>query len=603
MPEKKILRTVILSDALPYEGTGTFFHYGHVSAKVDGWVFCDVREIIGLHEDQWISELDTWHRKLNSRAIELAKWWYLLPASRLMLWTASSFSLKSLFFTLAVIDWLNRSPLGNVWIVGATNAVAEYLAEWGGSGKLIRIVDRREAPQRRGERWPFIERLKFWPRIVKQLGFIISSVAFRKRARVGSATVIVNSLVLNPALLRTKGDHFFGHMLDSLEGLSEQKMLWIYHDMAVDKKTRSELSAIRKRAHFIMDFFRWTDLFFALRTALGMRKALKSLVVDPLPFRSGELVTPGFSVNFVNTEAVQAIPLFELVLYRLWGRILKEVGASSLIYPYEEKPMERAILFAVRDFAPQTRTVGFAHAAYSKGHLYLRRANYGEPPRPNFVAATGEIALQNFLKAGVPVGQIVVTGSPRHSYAVSARRSNDSNLRKKILLLTGHGFELKIFADMLENERLMFEKYDLAIRRYPYAWVAEQDAAEAKMRSAGILYRSLSGDLSSQIDESDIVLFESTSAGMEAILRGKMAIRLNLSDVFSTSHFYGARVEKEVIKYCRDVKDLKNQLKYIESLTKDQYTAAVCRQRELVEELYSPVKNAVVTALLTRTAF
>ncbi len=595
------LRRIVLSDELPREGSGILIHYEHELAKVEGWTPCDVREIVSRNEDRWLSEIDSWHRNLSERAIKLTRWWPLLPGSRLILWPSTTpFGLKPILFALAVIELCNRRPTEITWIVGVPDEVAAYLIEWATQKKLVRI-ECKPTPTTanwRGHRIPDV--FTFWVKLIKQIAFITIGVAFRKRAQVETAAVIVNSLALNPRLIRAKGDHFFGHMMDRIEGLSDKHMIWLYADtVRVDKKTRSELTAIKRRAHFISDYFQWRDLWFALRTALGIRKSLKPLLTSSHPLRAGELATPSFPVNFLISLVVWCAPLFELVLYRQWSRILKRSGADTVVYPYEEKPMERAMLLAVRDFAPDVRTIGFAHAAYSKGHLYLRRGGHGEPPRPNFVAVTGEIARKLFVKVGVPSGEIVVIGSPRYCDVSRTESPIESKPRKQILLLIGYGFELRIFAAMVENKPDLFRNYDLVIRRYPYAWFDDQDAAEARMRAAGIVYRCENGDLAMQIDESDVVLFESTSAGMEASLRGRLVIRLNLSSIVSTNHFYGDCNHDEII-FCRDADELKNQLEYISSLTPSQYVMNVQRQRTLVAGLYSPVDQAVVSNWLMK---
>lgn len=118
-----------------------------------------------------------------------------------------------------------------------------------------------------------------------------------------------------------------------------------------------------------------------------------------------------------------------------------------------------------------------------------------------------------------------------------------------------------------------------------------------RLRTAGVVYQNGTGDLMRQIDESDIVLFESTSAAMEASLRGKLILRLNLSDIISTNHFYGS-YSQDSIKYCRDAGELKEQLDHIASLTPDQYAMAVEGQRRLVANLYSPIDYSKLSTLL-----
>lgn len=592
------LRPIVLSNAPPCVGSGSLLHYEHQHLTVAGWTFVDVRKIVGLNEDQWFSAIETWHRDLSERATCLSKWWPLLPGARLVLWrSVTTFELKPVLFALAVIEFCRCQPNGAVWIVGAPDEVMEYLREWADLRKSA-LIRRTETQVTRWSGNRSLAILHFWGQLARQFASIARHCAFRKRVQIKAAKVIVNSLVLNPELLRTKGDHFFGHMIDRVDGLTDQNTIWIYLDARLaDRKTRSEMAAIKRRAYFMPDFFRWSDLFFALQTACNIRRALKPLYASCAPLQAGELTSPSFSANFLSSLVMQSPPLFELVLYKQWERILEESGAETIVYPYEEKPLEHAMLLAVKARTPKVRTIGFAHAAYSKGHLYLRRGRRGEPPRPDIVAVTGAIARGLFEKVGVPSEQIVVIGSPRSYRAKSCKRSIESECRTRILLLVGYGFELGVFASMVADRPEIFAGYDLVIRRYPYAWKDQQDAAEIRLRTAGVIYRNETGDLLRQIDESDIVLFESTSAAMEASLRGKLILRLNLSDIVSTNHFYGI-CSQDGIKYCRDADELKEQLDHIASLTPDQYAKVVEGQRRLVADLYSPIDYSQLSAML-----
>ena len=284
------------------------------------------------------------------------------------------------------------------------------------------------------------------------------------------------------------------------------------------------------------------------------------------------------------------------MIYKQFLRVLKTSNAEKLIYPYEEKPIERAMLLAVQDSKLPVETIAFAHAAYSKGHMYLKRASIGDPPHPNIIAVSGEAYKDRFIKAGVPQEQVVITGSPRYYQNTNAIQENKKRYNK-ILLICGLGFELRIVAAYLEKNKNILADYEFSVRRCPHSWVKEQDNAEKKLQDAGIKYTCENGDLFEQISNSDIVLFESTSAGMEAVLRGKIVIRLKLYDVISTQHFSGQSGKKE-IKYCNSLEELKLELDEIIFLSPEQYKAKNLRQSELVKHLYSPVDPVTMNNLI-----
>ncbi len=592
---------ISFSDEIPCDGAGTLIHYDYEPIIAEGWLNCDVREIVHLYEDFWLSEIDNWHRELSEKAVGLTRWWWITPGSRLILWkTNSAFSLKPVLFTLAIIKLCEHRPSERIWIVGAPDEVVVYLSDFAIQKNTIQIEDFRPKNLNSNIAYKLSNFLKPWLKLARWLAFSLFHSLFSfKIKRIKPARLIVDSLVLDANLIKTIGDHFFGHLLDNIPGLASEDVIWKYEDHSVNfPDLKEKLIDVGRRANFKTNLFCWTDIWFALSTSFSVNRALTKLVDAPPVLRIGDIVISSFSHYFISNLVIGNFPLSELILYKQCSKLILESGASAIIYPYEEKPTERAILLAVQDNAPQLKTIAFAHAAYSKGHLYIRRGKRGEPPRPDILAVTGSMARDQFQRFGVSLEEIIVIGSPRY-HTVPLYKHSRPKLRKQILFICGLGFEMRIFATLLVANPGLLDGYDLVIRRSYHSWVEEQDAAEDRMRAAGVVYRCESGDLAAQIDDSDIVLFEATTAGFEAVLRGKLAIRLNLSDIITTCHFNGCD-GSDVIKYCQNLKELKSELDRTALLTPVQYGIALQRQRKLVERLYSPIDQAALAVLFEK---
>ena len=582
----------------PREGGGILLHYEHEPVSVEGWATHDIRKIINLHEDEWLLAIESWHRDLSEYAEKLTQWWWLIPGSRLILWESSiPFSLKPILFALAVIDLCNQQGKGVVWIVGAPDELVGYLNEWLDNDKIVHIDTKVKEKKTNQQNKNTFKVTRFYLRMLKWLVFFFMRVPFRRRKHIAASSVIVNSTILDCDLIDTVGDHFFGHMLDEINDLPKEQVAWLYNDLAIDKiKAKSKLTGIGRRANFISDYFHWSDLWFALRESIKIKRVMQKLFTNSPQLCIGEIKSSKFSSYFISNLVIDNIPIFDLIFYSQIRRIIAESGARVLIYPYEEKTIERAMIMAAQEH--HIKTIGFAHAAYSKGHLYIRWDKKGEPPRPDYIAVTGEIARKRFEDAGVPSQKIIVTGSPRYHTNVSDIGSMNLKQRKKILFIVGLGFEMRIFSAMISKNPNILTKYDLHIRRSYHSWFEEQNKAEKRMQRAGVEYSCENGELVTQIDESDIVLYEATSAGLEAVLRGKLAIRLNLSETISTNHFLDMSTEQH-IKYCQNLEEFVLQLDDIFSLTVEQYAAAAQQQRELAERLFSPIDKIAIGNLLS----
>jgi len=597
--ERKIKSRIIFSDELPDEGSGTLIHYDHESILRDGWVTYDVRETVSLYEDEWLSAIGLWHRKLSENASKLTPWWWLNSGSRLVVWGSEvTFSLKPILFALAIIKLSSNSSSSSIWIVGAPDELIEYITEWINKENFFEVENKLQNTNTNVSNSWLLSSVFFYYKLIKQVIYFIMRTGFHRKKQIGTASVIVNSTVLDSNLIDTIGDHYFGRMLDGIKGVINTDVVWLYNDVVIDKiKTVSKLTALDKRALFVSDSFCWSDVWFALRNALKLHNCLKDLSINPPSLLIDGIEFKKFSIDYMNNFVLQYISFFEFIIYRQTKRILSETKASVLIYPYEEKTIERAMLMAAKEIPHYVKTIGFAHAAYSKGHMYIKQDSMGEPPRPEFIAVTGDMSRKRFENAGVLRSKLIITGSPRYHSRVNEYKNNLVSRRKKLLFIVGLGFEMRIFSEIICSSPSILDEYELYIRRSYHSWFKEQDAAEERMQAAGIAYTCVNGDLATQIDKSDIVVFESTSAGLESSLRGKLVIRLNLSDIIKTKHFIGKSFDKDV-KYCHNAKDFMKELKRLSSLSHDELNEIANQQRELARSVFSPIDESAIENLI-----
>ena len=245
---------------------------------------------------------------------------------------------------------------------------------------------------------------------------------------------------------------------------------------------------------------------------------------------------------------------------------------STLIYAYEEKGSERAILDAISKQENKIKTVGFAHAVHSTGHLYMRRRKEGyfNSPKPDIIAVTGQNALKWCVDcANIPSQQIEVIGSPRFTTPVTIKSAEKERYNcLNVLMISALDFELPMLVNFIEEDRSLFDKCKLWIRRYPFSWVNEQNTAISEIKKYIKNIKTETAPLYNQIDWSDVVIFNSTSAGIEAMLRGRYTINVDLHDLLKTDPLINKGDLSKVIR-CSTPKDLKRILHGVRTIKKE----------------------------------
>ena len=405
---------IIFSSDLPVEGSGILLHYNHFQVKVDGWETVDAREVIIENEEKWLSEIDTWHRSLIEDLREISKWWPLFSVSRLVLWKAEDdFSLKPILFATSIAELIESEKPSVIRILEPSNELIQYVCEWGKANENISITNKQSSTLK--VFLLFKSKVLIGFRFVKIILKMLWIKSFGKNKKIKPATIIVNSNMIDPGFISKIGDHYFGYMIDELNISSNKDIAWIYNDVFFDRQSaEKELRKIERTAYFISDLIEWKDLLFSLIECSKSIFNIKKVLQNSRDLHVGNLFSGIFSRAFISTHIYKRTPFIEFMLYSTFKRILKQSGADFIIYPYEERPVEHAILMAASDCKSNIKTRGFAHGAYSLGHLYIRRKELGNPLYPDMIAVTGPLVKKRFVDLGVPSNEIVVVGTPRY---------------------------------------------------------------------------------------------------------------------------------------------------------------------------------------------
>ncbi len=125
------------------------------------------------------------------------------------------------------------------------------------------------------------------------------------------------------------------------------------------------------------------------------------------------------------------------------------------------------------------------------------------------------------------------------------------------------------------------------IRRYPYGWYQVQDNAISRLEKLGITIRVEAGPIKEQFGRAHAVAFCSSSAGFEAMLAGRISIRLNLNEVLDLDPMVGRGDGSSIFK-ADNILELKRALDEIASLDTSAYANLAERQRRYAIGIYSP---------------
>lgn len=589
---------LIFSDDLPKGGGGVLFDYMCETFSINGWTCVDARETVLRNEDQWLKSIKEWHNEVSNYFGEDDKYWWLSQASRIVVWKIYDiFSLKPLLFSLAIVESIEKTN-ADVWIKGANKEAISYIMEWANRSGCFEVENQvtQQKISQEVARYvvniltPLINYLRDFLRVCKDKFFAV-------RVEVSKNRVMVSSMVLNPDVAKYAGDHYFGKMLDN-PIINQSDLMWVYGDGGSNSAAkRRVLKSQNKNFIFTNNYSSWCDVFCSAITAFKINLRFRNKIDQaPILYINGKK-QESFSANFYTKLIKNQFPIDGVYRYKQYKKIIKKVNPEIIIYPYEEHISERSTLLASNEIDCEIKNYGFAHAAYSKGHLFLGGLSMSNSPKPNAILVTGETARKLFMGNGALKDNLIVLGSPRFKLSEQLQSGDRNNRKLKILLICGFGFEFLLFSKMIVRNKDFISNYELEVRRSFHSWKSEQDEAEYILKMNRISYTCRGGDLNSQILDSDIVLFEHTTAGLEASLLGRVVIRLSLSEIIPTTLF-GDDELKSPIKYCNDLESLAHEIHSYENMDDSRRKYLIKAQQEVVRKLISPIDSNALRQIL-----
>lgn len=577
-----------LADSGMTNGEGAYIEYHYSGIRDGSWIRLDAGAVIKANQQAWLKSIEDWHRELCIWGSKKSKYWWLNNASRLTVWVP--FDLRPLLYARAVLEMCATQEYSRIYLFEMPKEVIAYLIEWEGNGFAnYKLVGAQKNTKHKVSVMSVLARTSL--QLAKLILVWIASIRpVSRNAR--SVDLLVYSSPLASQTVASQGDHYFGRVLDGVNS-SRIKLEWLYEsrgfsDLGVIKKALHDTG---REFHFALGQLKIQDVFMVIIGVMRELAKLKSIANNMPIITIGAMPCVGFSANFARHVIFTIPPVWEIALLYAFRRYLKIVKPKSVIYPYEEKGGERALILACEATTPKVLTIAFAHAVHGRGHLYVHNSQEGLRPTPCYLAVTG-IAAKDWFSSwgGVPIDRIRVVGSPRYiADGGLPPEPQHCGEQRRLLFLCGIGHEISRLVNFATTTPDVFAHSILRIRKYPYSWQEQQDEDISKLKKCGIQVLVEKQDLDKEIAWADVVLFTTTSASLAAMHRNKPCIRI-VDDVLDTSPLAG-RDQDTVVPNCRSAEDLRNHLDRLFSLNKSEYRLVVEAQRSLAVDIFSKWDN------------
>jgi hypothetical protein len=225
-----------------------------------------------------------------------------------------------------------------------------------------------------------------------------------------------------------------------------------------------------------------------------------------------------FWINYQNKNSFINFYLVNLTYNYFKNFKLKD---KLLIYPYEEKPFERALNYK-KKYNEIKKIFAYIINPRDKLALYLNSYSSLHIPRSKKYLFPGRLLAKKFIKKGrknLINFDTSIVGSPKNqNYKISLKKKNT------FLILISHRDEFPIIFDWLQDN-FKNSNYKFLFRMYPGTDMKNFEINFDKLKNFEI---SKNKSLVEDCMQSKYAIFSNTSAGIEAVNLGLVSLWVDL---------------------------------------------------------------------------
>jgi len=283
-----------------------------------------------------------------------------------------------------------------------------------------------------------------------------------------------------------------------------------------------------------------------------------------------------------------------LLVYRAIQRFLAKSTAKKIVYPFENKSLEKMILMGVGQSSVSPKTIGYQHASITPRHLnfIFESGEADDTPLPNKIVTFGELTKQYLTGSGnYPNGLISGACALRQKwgkpYARNLKKIKSVNL---LLVLSSSKVELlrsvKYFQEVLQ----LNDNIKLGVRPH-ISFGMELLSPDLLVWVKDNALDMSNSSLVENLKWCDMTVYVSSTVALESMMRGRPIINIDIGDYISPDpvlgnpeFHYTVKSPKELVECVEEVTDL-SSVQYIRKMDK-----AIA----YAKEYFSPITDELI---------
>ncbi len=240
--------------------------------------------------------------------------------------------------------------------------------------------------------------------------------------------------------------------------------------------------------------------------------------------------------NDISSSASRHV-CYSLLMKKCMLILLKRYPKAKLIHMYEGNPWEYGCIRSAKVL--QRICIGYQHCAILPIYFKMRNSSTGIKPMPNYIITSGENAKKILVDywghdSAKTIGSCAFRQADIYKY--SAKENLNNSAENILILLQGLPSDvrmIKMIASLLQSKI----PRNISVRHHPAARLSF-DYATLCCDPLVTMVDSTQPNLYQDVLNADIVLYNGTTAALEAIALGVPALHINLNESVSVDPIF-----------------------------------------------------------------
>lgn len=553
---------------------------------------CEVISKNVLNEEIFVRNYSDFIYNLNKKNVSRA-WWALNFTNKNPILTTLC---KNIYDFLIVKKLLEAKPDDNIAIVLSSRHLARFIKD---RMKLKRIsadimVSHKLNLKHLVSYVPIFS--IFYNFLRLSLRMFLSKALF-KTENLSKKDCIIITQFENHSFKNGKNfrDVYFGR-LNQLLKKEDKKFIMCGFSFCAFRNIIMRRSELRNNSAYPLEYFlSLTNLFKCLKESI--RACRKRHLIRGNTKIDGEDVQE-LVENEIDNAFGAGQPFINLCVYYSVKALLAKIWTERIIYPFENRSWEKMILLAAREAKKNIRLLGYQHASLTPKHInfIIEKEELSNTPFPDGVVAMGKITKilmedifkfpKYFVKVGCALRQELVFSGKKH----------DKNRKEAFELFVVLAANLDEYVKTLRflDKASLGADYLIKIRPHP---ITDFNKALViyKPRNFNYVLEGSETALYDSLKSSDIVLYASSTAGIEALSIGKPLVYIDFGDFINPDPLFNFSDFKWK---CENPDDLVKVLGEIRSLDEVSLKEKQRKGMLYAREYFYPVNSENIKAFL-----